>query len=460
MRTWFVAFCLFAATLSFGQAGHSATNSFVLTKDSAYLINPPKMIGSDLVMRFVPSPSGQYALVWTIDLKGLKMSTLGQPNSDQNKQPEIKLSVLDTSKDALTPVAMGKEDVGQSMNVHWSHDSAQAYFAAVDVSDPNAEKPSWSTRVLRISMSDASVKTVFHTEPATEWNSPTVYCSPTQPIVLVSEVFVKAKPSGKAVSTVKFFVFDGAGNMVRKSSDSMEGFVPSTGEWTQDGRNLMLQVFKRKPDVIEAAQSLALYDPTIGKLAETQEKFKPFAPNGELDPLVLEPSTSVISVDKSDVTVKPLWVRSVTQSDVPRGLVAPDTDGQFSLMQGGKKVFYVAKSRLYSCELERVDLQVYLDAKAAADRSVALSRAKQVALGIILFASDNNDNYPTASGFQDAVKPYLKNDQLLDGFVYTFKGGSASDVQNPSSTELGYIDINGGRVVAYVDGHVKFVKGS
>jgi prepilin-type processing-associated H-X9-DG protein len=51
----------------------------------------------------------------------------------------------------------------------------------------------------------------------------------------------------------------------------------------------------------------------------------------------------------------------------------------------------------------------------------------------------------------------VKNSSILEGFVYTFKGGKLSDVDKPAETVLGYIEGPGGRAVAYLDGHVKWV---
>ena len=68
------------------------------------------------------------------------------------------------------------------------------------------------------------------------------------------------------------------------------------------------------------------------------------------------------------------------------------------------------------------------------------------------------DQLPGPDAFRSAVSPYLKNDKLLDGFVYTFPGGSINKIQSPAETELGYVDTSGGRAVVYADGHAKFAK--
>ncbi len=74
-----------------------------------------------------------------------------------------------------------------------------------------------------------------------------------------------------------------------------------------------------------------------------------------------------------------------------------------------------------------------------------------------MFASDSDDVLPGQEGWEARVGPYCSDKDLLRRFNYTFKGGNMANIENPASTELGYILGPGGRAVAYCDGHVKWV---
>lgn len=124
----------------------------------------------------------------------------------------------------------------------------------------------------------------------------------------------------------------------------------------------------------------------------------------------------------------------------------------------GKKVAYTMGANLYVSDILAVDKKLMEQARLAALRTVALSSAKQAGLGLILYASDHDDNLPSIQGFRDSVMPYLKNDKILNGFVYTYNGTpNMANIKDPANTELGYTYGPGGRAVVYADGHAKWV---
>lgn len=80
-----------------------------------------------------------------------------------------------------------------------------------------------------------------------------------------------------------------------------------------------------------------------------------------------------------------------------------------------------------------------------------------VALALIMYASDMDDVLPPTDRLQD-IMPYLKDQSILNGFVYDYSGErNMSKVENPGETVIGYMPGNGGRAVVYIDGHVKWV---
>ena len=105
-------------------------------------------------------------------------------------------------------------------------------------------------------------------------------------------------------------------------------------------------------------------------------------------------------------------------------------------------------------------------ATGASAATMALSRVKQVAVGIMLYATDNDDRYPKADSTlaaRAAVLPYLKDGSLWplgprDRVLYNtaLSGVSEVAIDQPSSTLLLWQetpDADGSRAVGFADGH-------
>ena len=56
----------------------------------------------------------------------------------------------------------------------------------------------------------------------------------------------------------------------------------------------------------------------------------------------------------------------------------------------------------------------------------------------------------------DLLMPITKNSELFTGFVYTFEGGSATAIREPSQTVIGYVQGKYGRALMYSDSHAKW----
>ena len=136
----------------------------------------------------------------------------------------------------------------------------------------------------------------------------------------------------------------------------------------------------------------------------------------------------------------------VVTTDGERGLVSPKGDA----------VAYVGQGSAIVRPLAKVSRKEYDSAVLAAQKAIAMSKAKQVALGLIMFSADMDDEFPKPGDYRK-VDPYLLNTSMMDSFTYTFGGGKQADIEKPAETELGYVSGPGGRAVAYADGHVKWV---
>lgn len=136
----------------------------------------------------------------------------------------------------------------------------------------------------------------------------------------------------------------------------------------------------------------------------------------------------------------------IVSTDGSIGVVSPRNDA----------VAYIGQGNVFVRSLARVSRQAYEATMVAARKALAMSDAKQVALGLMMFALDMDDAYPNPGDYTK-VNPYLKDRSLMDSFTYTFGGGKMSDIAKPADTEIGYVSGPGGRAVAYADGHVRWV---
>jgi prepilin-type processing-associated H-X9-DG protein len=121
------------------------------------------------------------------------------------------------------------------------------------------------------------------------------------------------------------------------------------------------------------------------------------------------------------------------------------------------------------------DPSVTQQASSASKRTVCLSNVKQLALGTIMYATDNDDRLPDASHWRSAVMPYVKNAEIFrcptdtSGAVSSYRMNprlsrlAMTAVREPANTAMiyegdgnGFIARhNGTGSVGFVDGHAK-----
>ena len=123
----------------------------------------------------------------------------------------------------------------------------------------------------------------------------------------------------------------------------------------------------------------------------------------------------------------------------------------------GDSVAYMDAGALLIRDIKPIDSALARKLALDAAKAKAISDSKQAALALILYASDMDDVFPGQEGWDTKVLPYSKDADLLKNFNYTFRGGNISGIESPATTEMGFTVGPGGRAVAYVDGHVKWI---
>lgn len=140
------------------------------------------------------------------------------------------------------------------------------------------------------------------------------------------------------------------------------------------------------------------------------------------------------------------------------GLIAGDVT-DLALSADGQFAAYVAQGTLFIKPIVLVDAKAFQELEDEMAREEAVTTAKQVATGFMILAADYDDELPSArTDWKTKIGPYMKNSDMVNQFVYTYRGGNMTAVKDPSKEVMGYVPGPGGRAVAYVDGHVKWEK--
>jgi hypothetical protein len=159
-------------------------------------------------------------------------------------------------------------------------------------------------------------------------------------------------------------------------------------------------------------------------------------------------------------TINTLWLETVDPDSQNRVLLAGDAqNGQVN--RSLDVASYLSQGSLFVRPITQVSKARYEAAATAYRRSEALSRSRQVGIAALMYGGDHDDILPGRDErFHDMLAPYLKDAETMNGFVYTFPGGNVAGLENPSATELGYIQFDDGRAVVYADGHAQWVPNS
>ncbi|MDQ2986397.1 MAG: hypothetical protein M3R13_06710 [Armatimonadota bacterium] len=120
-------------------------------------------------------------------------------------------------------------------------------------------------------------------------------------------------------------------------------------------------------------------------------------------------------------------------------------------------VFYSTESFSVVRPVIQVDKAALDKLLAAAERTKIMSEVNQIGRALMMYASDNDDKFPTKEQLADgAIDPYLMRPGMADGFVYH---GITAYGDSPATTEAGFRLCPGGRIVLYQDGHTMFMPG-
>lgn len=226
--------------------------------------------------------------------------------------------------------------------------------------------------------------------------------------------------------------------------------------WSQDGSRLCLMSLERTPDNKKVIPHWAAFDPQSGTLSPLEKApagYKPVPPpTGSLQ---LKVTTLKVQEGETVLHLPALWLETKEKSEAPRTLISADAISGV-LAPNGNAVLYVSQGAAWVTRMLRVPKDEFKAAQIRTQRTIVISNGKQLGLGVIMWAMDHDETLPSPDNISAEIGPYIKNESLLEGFNYTYKGGPIGDIAEPANTVLGTVEGPGGVAVIYADGHVKW----
>lgn len=448
------------AVLTSGRLPAQETPNFssrlVATDTEAYGILPPEMVAGPMVTEASVSPTGRFVLAVRLraqlrldDIKRGQMSpTLG----------ERSLVLWDRQEHTSRTVWKRRSQDATISNIVWLPKTETAFAIQIETpeaipSDPN-RPPHIRESILKIAP-DSETATVINPAPNDGSVSYLLFASPTAPILAAQTIPTNAPDSRSVV-----FLLDAAGHVMAHSLASDNGTIERVN-WDSAGMPLV-QIAprgKRQPDNVGwYAMNVRTGELKPAELAtENGASFPRFykLPAPTAGPLRVRQTSANVKEAESRETIGLVWLESAVKSVKPRALVTSDgSDAQ--LLPGGDTVLYRSQGALWAAPLLHLSLAEFVTIKRAADRAVMLNRAKQAALAALMYAQDNDEAFPAGADWSSKLAPYLQDGNILDGFNFLIGGTKLADIGSPATTEMGFYDGEGGRVVVYADGHVKW----
>jgi len=428
------ALLIAGATVPATAAPKSDLDQFLITDKEAILLVPPEVVASWDARNAEWSPSGRFVLASRTFLK-LPPIPMGPPDFRRS------MVLWDADERKNTEIWKGSPQVDSDPQFGWLA-SGDIAFAVVRVlsplviGQPPAPPRAW---LLRIDARRPALRTVSEVSA-----DATLHTSSRDPLAVLVDGSQRVLRVLRADGTV--------GRTVPYPAD-VQLHSPA---WSPDRSRLVFASFipevKAKPGV----ESRYAFDPRSGELVPySGSATAPTAPDPSQLSATFQLKRTESQVQQGSVRrpITPLWLEAV---GAPEARVLVSADAEWGkLSPRGDAVMYRAGGAVWVAPLARLSRAEFLRARGAAFQQVAISNAKQLALGVIIWASKNGDTLPSSDQpVWDLIQPIVKSESLGDGFVYIYGGGKLTEVAKPAETVLGYVLGPGGRAEIFVDGHV------
>ena len=427
--------------------GPDHTRDALLTEKDAVFLLEPEVVAASGANRLRWSPDGTFLLVQRTQLTGPHPFTLlaqGKPFDRQIAGEHQFLIYSAPSRKTVTSLRLPMSSTIRE--IAWLPGSSKALVLADEVIQRDPAGPADVEQNLYWVTASGESRRLAR---SADNEMLQLFVSPVRPMAALARTKLIRRKGAPEEETQTLQFFDGEGRALGNV-----GFTDPTDELVWGGDGSVYATVRRVENRKLVTDWFAL-SPTRGT-RQKLDRWSPPAPKKAPDTEFVVESVKVPSAAKE---MPPVEAVVMAQRAKPQTFVFVSTDaGLGALSPNETSVAYVHRGVAMVRQVTRLPKQLYIEMKSAADRAVAMSNSKQAALALIMNAADHDDTLVASNGdWRSAIGPYLKNDQILNGFVYTYGGGPMSAIENPAETVVGYTPGPGGRAVAYADGHVKWI---
>lgn len=417
----------------------------VLSGRDAYILQPPEMIVAGNVTQHEVSTNGAYVLATRQTPPRIAFPL---PENPSASPVEISVSFWDTveRKGGVLWRGTSTEQVPVGLNIEgFLHDTNLAFLRVQRGRDePGRESQS---QILLVNLAKRTVRELVTGSFGYG--------------LILSQSNPRAALFSKEEKTMRIIRADGtiSQNYSLSLPDSEDGFVFWT--WQQDGKNLLGR-YVIKDENQKPKRVMVLFNSDTGVLT-------PFTAKPEYEkhierppmPILVRQEKGEVKRESTIIPLTPLWLVGTGTDTEGQALITPDGSRPEILPRA---VLYFSDGSLYAAPLQHTNREAYIALRRQHWRIQAMTSAKQIGLGMMMYAQDYDENFPSPdSNLKDIVDPYLKNQSLWNnpetgkfGFQVAYKQTSLSAYQTPANTPLGYLNGPGGRAVIYIDGHVRW----
>ena len=133
----------------------------------------------------------------------------------------------------------------------------------------------------------------------------------------------------------------------------------------------------------------------------------------------------------------------------------PDASGG-SMSYDQKFISFISNGVLIAREIVFVEKTASDQFQVEIEKAQLTTQAKQLGIGMIMYAGDNDDILPLAKDWQETVLTYLKNRSAFDNAEFLLPAKLLSDIEEPSRTPLARVDGKFGYVIIHADTSVRW----
>lgn len=394
---------------------------------NAYIVMPATVICDGPVMAFWVSPTQDQVLIQRVSSADYLTLIFGEKNQPIPKNFQFKYSIYNFKSRVLTDVPLNPQFKAQTAS--WFGDGNHILFQSA------AEPSSTVYQVALRRTISLPGKSFDVASNEVQGLGPLIYMADEKNLgLLFGDGSTRVVELGQ--NTALFWMMNQTPTTVNYLAREMGA---SSSMLILEMNRQDFSIKRRKPSFDESQRNFRQSSPNPFQLFSGDSGTRlVFQPNQNRSGQIPAPDPE---------SLKRNYLRGEVLVGLKRDLAKFLSPSQLVILQGGALVTRV---------IQPTDWKSANALAANEVRTEIISRAKQAALALIIFASDNDDNLPGKEDWRDKIFPYSKNRSVIDMFNYTLGGGNLKQIENPSQTELGHMAGPGGRAIAYADGSVRW----